>query len=83
MTYQEKIKFLSDDYGYSMILEKPENKLMRFQRGDWWIDVWHSTMTVGIYFRARNKKYIRNVSLDELKYIFTDPKELCENTNKK
>lgn len=58
------------DAGYEAILERPENKLVRFAKDDTtsYIDVWYSTGTVGIQ-RNGNTRYVRDMTIDKITAI--------------
>ena len=77
MNIQEKLKFLADDYGYSMLWDKPDNKLVRFEKGIFWVDVWYTTMTVAVHKETKGRwkrdvKYIKGVTMDSLSNIFDE-----------
>jgi len=70
MTRELEVKKLAEQLGYQILFEKPENKLIRFRRNDKKIDVWFSTMTIGIYHEGKEAVYKRDQTFDNLVDIF-------------
>lgn len=58
------------DAGYEAILERPENKLVRFAKDESgsYIDVWYSTGTVGVQ-RHGNTHYMRDMTISQITNI--------------
>lgn len=61
---KQKIIQLAKQFGYEVFFERP-NSLIRFKRDEKMVDVWYSTMTIGIYENGTQKFY-REISLQDL-----------------
>lgn len=61
---KEKVIQLAEQFGYKIFFERP-NSLIRFKRDNRMVDVWYSTMTIGIYENGTQKFY-KNVSLQDI-----------------
>lgn len=71
---KEHLKCLTHDEGWEVQFEKPDNRLVRFAKGNIRIDVWYSVMTVGIYEYRKQATYERQVSEERLLELLT-PKQ--------
>ncbi len=65
---KEQIIQLANQFGYEVFFERP-NSLIRFKRDEKMVDVWYSTMSVGIY-ENKTQKFYKNVSLEDLAEYF-------------
>ncbi len=65
---KEQIIQLAKQFGYEVFFERP-NSLIRFKRDEKMVDVWYSTMSVGIY-ENKTQKFYKNVSLEDLAEYF-------------
>ena len=65
---KEQILQLAKQFGYEVFFERP-NSLIRFKRDEKMVDVWYSTMSVGIY-ENKTQKFYKNVSLEDLAEYF-------------
>ena len=61
---KEKVIQLAEQFGYKIFFERP-NSLIRFKRDKRMVDVWYSTMTIGIYENGTQKFY-KNVNFQDL-----------------
>lgn len=60
--------------GFKVIMEKPEQMLLRFRRDEMTVDVWFSRMTVGVYSDENdNARYLYDVSPDDLFELMMSP----------
>lgn len=65
---KEQIIQLANQFGYEVFFERP-NSLIRFKRDEKMVDVWYSTMSVGVY-ENKTQKFYKNVSLEDLAEYF-------------
>lgn len=65
---KEQIIQLAKQFGYEVFFERP-NSLIRFKRDEKMVDVWYSTMSVGVY-ENKTQKFYKNVSLEDLAEYF-------------
>ena len=65
---KEQIIQLAKQFGYEVFFERP-NSLIRFKRDEKMVDVWYSTMSVGIY-ENKTQKFYKNVALEDLAEYF-------------
>lgn len=65
---KQKIIQLAKQFGYEVFFERPNN-LIRFKRDEKMVDVWYSTMTVGVY-ENRTQTFYRKVEESNLAEYF-------------
>ena len=65
---KQKIIQLAKKFGYTVLFERP-NSLIRFKRDEKMVDVWYSTMTVGVY-ENRTQTFYRKVEESNLAEYF-------------
>lgn len=65
---KEQIIQLAKHFGYEVFFERP-NSLIRFKRDEKMVDVWYSTMSVGVY-ENKTQKFYKNVSIEDLAEYF-------------
>ncbi len=65
---KEKVIQLAKQFGYEVFFERP-NSLIRFKRDDKMVDVWYSTMSVGVY-EDKTQKFYKKVPFEDLAEYF-------------
>lgn len=51
-------------FDFELIFEKPDNKLLRFQRFPVKVDVWYSSGTIGLYYPGgKTQQFFRDKTL--------------------
>jgi hypothetical protein len=70
---EREITTLAESHGYYLEFHKPENKLLRFRADhEFAVDVWYTSMTVGIMHINQQIRYEREVSLQRLEQILIE-----------
>lgn len=74
---------IAHDEGWELVMDKPENRLLRFERGDFRIDIWTSTCTIGLQ-KCRGKMrgdftYFKSVHPDKVPSFFESPEKKIDN----
>ncbi len=70
---QEQIESIAKEFGYTLVFRKPENCLLRFERDGLRIDVWWTTLTVGVMEPGKEAWYHRRLSWDNLIEAIANP----------
>ena len=76
---QEAARSLAAEFGWIEVFHKPENLLIRFQRGSETLDYWYSKNTVGTIVnhpkKGRNQLFRRRIDYPTLKALFKNPRQ--------
>lgn len=69
---KQKVIDLAKQFSFEVLWRKDDVHLIRFERDYTKIDVWCSSMTVGIY-ENRTQKFLKKVSMEDLAELFANP----------